>query len=68
MFESAEERIQFRQIVEAIEQGLGDTLPAEALERYVQQGLLLREPGGLKLSEEGQREYEQARRERQAEG
>ena len=68
MFESAEDRIRFMQIVDALEQGQGDTLPPEAIESYVQQGLLAREAGGVTLTDAGRREYEKARDERQATG
>lgn len=68
MFDSAEDRILFMQIVDALEQGQGDTLPPEAVERYVRQGLLAREAGGVKPTDEGRQEYEKARDERQATG
>ncbi|WP_119154919.1 hypothetical protein [Caldimonas tepidiphila] len=68
MFDSAEDRIQFMQIVDALEQGQGDTLPADVLDRYVQQGLMARDGGAVKLTDEGRREYDKARNERQMTG
>lgn len=67
MIDSAEDRIHFMQIADAIEQGQGDTLPGEALERFLQMGLLQRtSSGAVQLTEAGRREYEKARDERQA--
>ena len=68
MIDSAEERIRFLQIADAIENGQADTLPDDAFEPYVRQGLLARDGGGLQFTEEGRREYEAARSERQADG
>ena len=66
MIESAEDRIRFQQIVDAIEQGSGDLLPVDAVDEFVRQGLLSRQAERIDLTEEGRRLYDSSRRERQA--
>lgn len=68
MTDSAEDRIQFMQIVDALEQGQGDTLPADVIDRYVQQGLLVRAADGITTTDTGRERYDQARNERQMTG
>jgi hypothetical protein len=56
VFDSASDRIAFSEAVDFIEQGSPELIPQDLAEAYVRHGLLVREGGSLRLTEEGKRQ------------
>ncbi|AKJ28863.1 hypothetical protein [Caldimonas brevitalea] len=68
MFDSAADRIAYSQAVDYLDQGRADLIPPETVEDYVKRGLLERHGGGLRLTPEGEREFQSAKTERSTDG
>lgn len=67
-FESAADRIAFSEAVDFIEQGRAHLLQPALAETYVRMGLLTKEDGSLRVTDEGWRQHKIAVRERFSDG
>ena len=63
-FASSEERIEFSQAADYLDNGTPELIPEDRVRRYESLGVMCREPGGLALTPIGRRECEAARHER----
>jgi hypothetical protein len=68
IFASAAERTEFGEMVDCIERGQPEMLPARLVERYVAQGLMRRDGAGLHLTDLGRDQYRISLGERQSDG
>lgn len=68
IFDSAAERIAFSEAVDFLEQGRGQLISADKLERYIGKGLMARAGDRIELTDVGRRQHEIAQHERFTDG
>jgi hypothetical protein len=68
IFETAADRIAFSEAVDFLEQGRGQLIPDQLVQKYVGKGLWRRDGSRLRLTEEGLRQHQLAMRERFSDG
>jgi hypothetical protein len=68
IFDSAADRIEFSEMVDCIDRGQQDMVPARLVERYVAKGLMERDGGQLRLTALGREQHHVALGERQSDG
>jgi len=68
VFDSAAERIHYSEAVDLLEQGQVDLVRQDLVDLYVRKGLWMRAGDALRLTDEGRRQHEIARRERSTDG
>jgi hypothetical protein len=68
IFDSAADRIAFSEAVDFIDQGRARLVPPAIVEACIRRGLLVREDGELRVTDEGRRQHKLAMRERFSDG
>jgi hypothetical protein len=68
IFDSAADRIAFSEAVDFIDQGRANLIPPAIAEACVRKGLLVKEDGELRVTDEGRRQHKIAMRERFSDG
>lgn len=68
IFDSETDRIAFSEAVDFIDQGRGRLVPSGIAEACVRKGLLTKEDGELRVTDEGRRQHKIAMRERFSDG